>query len=927
MSDLVGDDKTIAVVVTDKTVAIRPISIASREHEGSNPPPQDETLLDASQADAALSNAALSSAALSDASLLERTVVTHGALVTHSTNPPSLLASEIGVGSTLKSRFYLESVLGIGGMGTVYKAKDLRQEEVGEKNPWLAIKILNQNISQHAFSWGALQRECKKTQQLSHPHIVSVFDFDKDGDTLFMSMELLDGVSLDEVLNEPSFDGWPIETLDRMVSQVGDALSYAHSKGIIHSDLKPSNIFMTKNGDFKVYDFGIARAVHDVSSGDAKKKEEPLVALTPAYASVGMLLEEKATPADDLYAFGCVVYMAATAEHPYQRKSALIVLQENVKLDPPSRLTKRKSRVLCRVLDVVSAEILSVDDFKRAFLRENSFPAVVPFFVLFVVVLLMGLLGLYVSGYSDRDILRNLQSGDSINISDGMAEIQKMDVENRYRFLEQSRSELIGFYQQRANQLIQKKRYLAASNILIEARNFYPDSIALSSRAEDLEKEQKQVYQTLKLKGESLLFLSIIVIEDLTAELPGLMTALHHVKGGDELLNEWRLDEWLAQKISESMYLGGSDQVNGLLNLADRLYPDDNRFVKHNDKNRNMQDTFDTSERVDADELTEISNKRIAQQKTLWESHDSVKEVAGLVDWTPRQIKQYLEQTEQGNTEWGRALVVGIDQFVHSNYLKYKERSGNANKQTAKKYKQLGNVLYPDTTLFQTKKRLADPCKSWWAGKGRGRSYQCRDLITSKLTGPTLVVIPKADRAKITSNSHASRLFAITATEISIGEYNTYCRLYKRCRLKGGDKTNPVTNVSLQQAKSYARWLSQMTGFTYRLPRLSEWQYAVGAKNQQQLNDHNCLLTQGTKVIRGNELRSVNKGTANAWGIKNGFGNVQEWVISDSAGIKAAGIKAGGSAETPLSSCNVNYTISAKEKNDQLTGMRLIREL
>ena len=74
-----------------------------------------------------------------------------------------------------------------------------------------------------------------------------------------MSMEFLDGVSLDEIINKPSFSGWPIEKVDKLVEQVGSALSYAHSKGIIHSDLKPSNIFMTREGDFKVYDFGIAR--------------------------------------------------------------------------------------------------------------------------------------------------------------------------------------------------------------------------------------------------------------------------------------------------------------------------------------------------------------------------------------------------------------------------------------------------------------------------------------------------------------------------------------------------------------------------------------------------------------------------------------------------------------------------------------------
>jgi len=208
MPDPVESEKTIAVAVTDnsdKTIAIKPIRLPPKTDADQS----EKTVVSAKRVSALNRPDQISTPASASVPAPRHADILNAK------------PGDIDVGSTLKSRFTLESVLGVGGMGTVYKAKDLRQEEVGEKNPWLAIKILNKNISQHAFSWGALQRECKKTQQLSHPNIVSVFDFDKDGDTLFMSMELLDGVSLDEILNSPSFDGWPIETVDRLVSQVG----------------------------------------------------------------------------------------------------------------------------------------------------------------------------------------------------------------------------------------------------------------------------------------------------------------------------------------------------------------------------------------------------------------------------------------------------------------------------------------------------------------------------------------------------------------------------------------------------------------------------------------------------------------------------------------------------------------------------------
>ena len=100
----------------------------------------------------------------------------------------------------LKSRFVLDELLGVGGMGMVYKAKDLRKVEAQDRNPFLAIKVLNNDFREHPDAFIALQRESAKSQTLSHPNIVSIFDFDKDGDLPFMTMELLLGEELAAML-------------------------------------------------------------------------------------------------------------------------------------------------------------------------------------------------------------------------------------------------------------------------------------------------------------------------------------------------------------------------------------------------------------------------------------------------------------------------------------------------------------------------------------------------------------------------------------------------------------------------------------------------------------------------------------------------------------------------------------------------------
>ena len=107
---------------------------------------------------------------------------------------------EVSLPGVLKSRFVLEEKLGSGGMGTVYKARDLRKVEARDRNPFVAVKVLNAEFSAHPEAFIALQREASKSQSLSHPNVVSIFDFDKDGDTPFMTMELLQGRELSDLL-------------------------------------------------------------------------------------------------------------------------------------------------------------------------------------------------------------------------------------------------------------------------------------------------------------------------------------------------------------------------------------------------------------------------------------------------------------------------------------------------------------------------------------------------------------------------------------------------------------------------------------------------------------------------------------------------------------------------------------------------------
>jgi predicted Ser/Thr protein kinase len=172
-----------------------------------------------------------------------------------------------GVGDTLNGRFELKECLGVGGMGTVYKALDLRKLEASDRSPYIAIKVLNVQFRGHPKSLIALQREAKKAQTLAHPNIVTVYDFDRDGPMVYLTMEYLSGQPLNRLLRKPGFTGMPFGEAMRIVDGMAKALTYAHQRGFVHCDFKPANVFLTDSGEVKVIDFGIARVIQRPEEG------------------------------------------------------------------------------------------------------------------------------------------------------------------------------------------------------------------------------------------------------------------------------------------------------------------------------------------------------------------------------------------------------------------------------------------------------------------------------------------------------------------------------------------------------------------------------------------------------------------------------------------------------------------------------------
>lgn len=258
--------------------------------------------------------------------------------------PPTYLASSssapsLGEGSVVNKRFILEKVLGFGGMGIVYRALDKRKLEANDANPYIAIKILGDDFKLYPQALISLQRETKKSQSLAHPNIITVYDFDRDGDEVYMTMEELQGQNLADYIKDHPF-GVPIEKAKKIIHAISKGLIYTHSKQIIHSDLKPANIFITSDETVKILDFGIARAVNDIKGAKNNNNDENnITALTPSYASNEMLEGEDPLIIDDLYALGLICYQLLSGEHPFHLQPANKALEKGLK---PKRIKKLK---------------------------------------------------------------------------------------------------------------------------------------------------------------------------------------------------------------------------------------------------------------------------------------------------------------------------------------------------------------------------------------------------------------------------------------------------------------------------------------------------------------------------------------------------------------------------------------------------------
>ncbi|HWP94480.1 MAG TPA: bifunctional serine/threonine-protein kinase/formylglycine-generating enzyme family protein [Gammaproteobacteria bacterium] len=531
----------------------------------------------------------------------------------------------IGPGTILKDRFELITPLGEGGMGVVYKARDLLKVEAKDKNPYIAVKLLSGDFRNHPEAFIALQRESSKAQRLAHPNIATVYDFDRDGQTVYMTMELLEGQELAKYIKKLPPGGLPVPEAMKIIEQLCAGLMYAHQRGLVHSDFKPGNCFHLNDGTVKIMDFGIARASktrQDASGETTVFDPGQLGALTPAYATVEMFEGMDPDPRDDIYALAVVAYELLTGKHPFNKLSAVKVLEKGLTPAPINKpgFTKRQWRALQRGL---------------ALKRENRTPTVERFWeeirpkkdytwhivggglaaALLIGSLAYGPIKRYFEDQRNNALIAQIEQG-AITVPEALKQIDTFDERSQRMVLDNAREKIIGHFEAETIALTDRSAgkygYGAALNLIDGLAKYYPDSAQLKEIQDRLNVQKSQLLN--ELNDEFNLFLEqglLLPIEN-ERDITDVLSIIQQIDPKAAQLTDARLATRYAGLAEQDMKSGNFQRAAQILDVSLAYAPQDAVLLDLKDKV-----TRELKRQADAQLVAEIRQRLAAKRAAL----------------------------------------------------------------------------------------------------------------------------------------------------------------------------------------------------------------------------------------------------------------------------------------------------------------------
>ncbi|MEE9508304.1 MAG: protein kinase [Anaerolineales bacterium] len=271
----------------------------------------------------------------------------------------------------LSGRYRILNRLGSGGMANVYKARDLNlQRDV-------AVKILRTDLIEDPNFRARFLQEARSAANLTHPNIVTIYDFGHDSGQFFIIMEYVEGNDLKTVIRSQGQQSVQ-QAVDLMI-QIGQGVGYAHRAGLVHCDLKPQNILVSPDGRVKITDFGISRALASITP----EERADVVWGSPKYFSPEQAAGNAPSPASDVYALGIILFELLTGELPFEADTSADLAELHQTAQPPTPRIKNPSisieleLILLKVLSKEpAARYRTADQFARVLMNLDKRPQV-----------------------------------------------------------------------------------------------------------------------------------------------------------------------------------------------------------------------------------------------------------------------------------------------------------------------------------------------------------------------------------------------------------------------------------------------------------------------------------------------------------------------------------------------------------------------
>ena len=267
----------------------------------------------------------------------------------------------------LNNRYQVEGRIGSGGMAEVYRAYDLMLERT------VAVKLLREDFAREQAFRERFRQEAKAAANLSHPNIVTIYDFGFDDQQIFIVMEYIPGTDLKTILE--TRHGLKVEESLNLMIQACAGVGYAHRAGLVHCDVKPHNMIVTPDQRLKVTDFGIARALVSIH----QEETDGVVWGSPQYFSPEQAAGNPPSPASDVYGLGVVFYEMLTGRLPFIGNTAaeLSNMHRNTQPDPPSQynplIPASVEQICLKVLSKEpSARYRTADQFGRVLISIST---------------------------------------------------------------------------------------------------------------------------------------------------------------------------------------------------------------------------------------------------------------------------------------------------------------------------------------------------------------------------------------------------------------------------------------------------------------------------------------------------------------------------------------------------------------------------